>query len=210
VPPDTFGRARFLFHLTHATQPPMMHIRFKQTFALSLAIAACVACAPSNGSDARSAAEKTSAAGKTNDTAVKAPLQDTIKALLAESAAGGFNLGSQLRFPALSVYSADGRLIGRIDSEESLATFDETLSKAAAGGASMPGKHLPLETLDRVVKKFHKGQTGLSQSNGMPTLVYWRPDFGCEDSCPKFESALEKSQREDKKGFNLVRITLTR
>jgi hypothetical protein len=187
-----------------------MRKRFNQTFFLPLAMVACVACAPSDGSGARAATEQKSDAGKSNDIAVKVPLQDTIKAMLAESAASGFDLGAQLRFPALSVYSPDGRLIGRIDSEESLATFGDTLSKAASGGASMPGKQMSLETLDRVVKKFHNGRTGLSESNGMPTLVYWRPDFGCEDSCPKFESMLEKSQGPDKKGFNLVRIILAR
>jgi hypothetical protein len=187
-----------------------MFPRFKLTISLTLAILACAACAPSNGSNGNLASDKKSAAISPDGSTVKAPLQDTIKAMLAESTAGGFELGSQLRFPALSLYSADGRLIGRIDNIEALATFESTLAKASANAESLPGKHMPLQTVDTVIKKFHKGPTGLSTRNGLPTLVYWRPDFGCEESCPKFESTLDKARRANGKSFNLVRITLTR
>ena len=79
-------------------------------------------------------------------------MQDTIKAMLRASAAGGFDLASQLRFPALSIYSPEGRLVGRIDSEEGLITYTETLAKASSGAPAMPGKHMPLETLNDVLK----------------------------------------------------------
>ena len=188
-----------------------MRTKLIQSLSLAAAICACVACAPSNGSDAAAAQKSAnSAASKFSNTSLKVPMQDTIKAMLRASAAGGFDLASQLRFPALSIYSPEGRLVGRIDSEEGLIAYTETLAKASSGAPAMPGKHMPLETLNDVLKQFHKGATGLSERNDLPILVYWRPDVGCESSCPKFESLLEKSQRSDKKGFNLVRITITR
>lgn len=186
-----------------------MKTTIKQFISLAIVICACVACTPSNSSESVTTQKSVnSVGGKFNNTALKVPMQDTIKAVIVASEAGGFDLAAQVRFPALSIYSPDGRLVGRIDSEDGLANYAETLAKASAGAPAMPGKHMPLEILNGVLKKFHKGSTGLDERNGLPTLVYWRPNVGCESSCPKFENLLDKSQRSDKEGFNLVRITI--